>query len=132
VNIRRLRPGDEAVVRELAEREPQTSLLSDERTIFLVAFEEDRPIGFALAHELPRRHGDPTNLFVYELGVDPEWRRRGIATALMNELAELARTRGIRETFLITEESNQAAMAFYESLGARRPAQDDVVWDLRY
>ena len=132
MNIRRLRPGDEAVVRELAEREPQTGLLSDERTIFLVAFEHDRPIGFALAHELPRRHGDPTNLFVYELGVDPEWRRRGIATALMNELAELARTRGIRETFLITEESNQAAMAFYESLGARRPAQDDVVWDLRY
>jgi hypothetical protein len=36
VNIRRLGRGDEGVVRELAEREPQAELLSDERTLRLV------------------------------------------------------------------------------------------------
>src|SRR5438477_9973868 len=39
VNVRRLEPGDEGVVRALAEREPQAELLADERTIFLAAFE---------------------------------------------------------------------------------------------
>jgi hypothetical protein len=32
MNVRRLGPGDEGVVRELAEREPQAELLADERT----------------------------------------------------------------------------------------------------
>ena len=48
MEIRRLRPGDEAVVRELAEREPQTRVLADERTIFLAAFEAGEAVGFVL------------------------------------------------------------------------------------
>ena len=38
--VRRLGPGDEDVVRKLAEREPQTELLHDDRTIFLAAFRD--------------------------------------------------------------------------------------------
>ena len=78
-------------MRELAEREPQTELLADERTLFLAAFEDSTPIGFVLAHVLPRRHGDPAHLFVYEIGVHDEFRRKGVGTALMQRLAELAR-----------------------------------------
>ena len=37
--IRRLGPGDEEVVRKLAEQSPQTALLADDRTIFLAANE---------------------------------------------------------------------------------------------
>jgi ribosomal protein S18 acetylase RimI-like enzyme len=130
--IRRLGPGDEAVVAALADREPQTALLRDERAFLLVAFEADRPIGFVLAYELPRRHGDPSILFVYEIGVDEDRRRQGVGTALMNELARLARERGLREGFVLTEESNAPAMAFYASLESERPHGDDVMWDLRF
>ena len=132
MKIRRLGPGDEGIVWELAERGPQTALLADERTIFLAALDEDVPVGFVLAYELPRRHGDASILFVYEIDVRADRRRGGVGTALMRELATLARARGIREGFVLTEESNAAAMAFYASLGAERPHADDVMWDLTF
>jgi GNAT superfamily N-acetyltransferase len=132
VNVRRLGRGDEAVVRALAEREPQTALLADESAIFIVAFDGEAPVGFVLAYELPRRHGDASILLVYELEVREDRRRSGVGTALMEELATLARGRGIREGFVLNEESNEVAMAFYASLDSERPHDDDVMWDLRF
>ena len=122
---------------QLAEREPPaperaTELLADERTFFLVAFDGEAPIGFVLAYELLRRDGDPTILFVYEVGVDESHRRRGVATALLRELERFARERGIRRAFVLTDESNEPAMRFYESLGGVRPYDDDVMWRFEY
>lgn len=128
--VRRLGPGDEEVVRQLAEREPQVGLLTDEATIFLAAFQDDRPVGFVFGYELPRRHGDPSILFIYELEVDEARRRQGIATRLMTELERIARARGIVEGFVLTEPDNAAANTLYESLGGER--SDAVMWDYRY
>jgi ribosomal protein S18 acetylase RimI-like enzyme len=122
--IRRLGPGDEAVVERLATRAPQTALLADDATIFVVAFVDGDPAGFAFGHVLPRRHGDPSILFVYEVDVDERFRRRGIATRLMHELLRLA---GTREAFVLTEPENDAANALYASLGGTRV--DSVMWD---
>jgi aminoglycoside 3-N-acetyltransferase I len=137
VNVRRLVPGDEQVVERLAEQGPPeraSELLADERTIFLAAFEDgqDEPIGFVLAYELLRRHGEPSRLFVYEVGVAPEARRRGVATALLRDLARISRARGIRRGFVLTNEANEAAMELYRSLGGVRPNADDVLWDFEY
>jgi ribosomal protein S18 acetylase RimI-like enzyme len=137
VNVRRLGPGDERVVEQLAEEASPAraaELLADERTIFLAAFDDDEaePIGFVLAYELLRRHGDPSRLFVYEVGVTPEARRRGVATELLRELARIARTRGIRRGFVLTNETNEAAMELYRSLGGVRPNADDVLFDFEY
>ncbi len=96
MTIRRLGPGDEGVVEALATRAPQTELLKDDRTFFLVAFDGEQPVGFVLAHELPRRHGDPTQLLVYEVEVDESHHRRGIGKALLGELAAIARARNRR------------------------------------
>src|SRR5690349_4823852 len=101
--VRRLGPGDEDVVARLAERAPQSALLAADSTIFLAAFEGDEPIGFVLAYELARRHGDEAMLLVYELGVDDAHRRRGVATSLLHELAQIARERRIGEGFVLTE-----------------------------
>jgi ribosomal protein S18 acetylase RimI-like enzyme len=127
VTVRRLGPGDEDVIRKLAEHEPQTALLVDERTIFFAAFDETEPIGFAFGYELPRRHGNASILFIYELDVEEAWRRRGIATRLMTELLRVAKSRGIDEGFVLTEPDNAAANALYESLGGVR--SDAVMWD---
>jgi aminoglycoside 3-N-acetyltransferase I len=135
VTIRRLGLGDEHVVERLAEQAPPeraSELLADDRTVFLVAFEESEPIGFVLAYELLRRHGEPSRLFVYEVGVEPEARRRGVATELLRELRRIARARGIRHGFVLTNESNEAAMELYRSLGGERPNPDDVLFDFEY
>jgi aminoglycoside 3-N-acetyltransferase I len=133
VIVRRFARGDEAIVEALAEAEPQTALLDDPRTIFLAALDDDgRPIGFVFGYELPRRHGDPTMLFVYEVGVSAAYRRRGVATRLLRELAAVARGRGIAAGFVLTSASNTAAMALYESVGGTRPGCDDVLWDFEW
>jgi aminoglycoside 3-N-acetyltransferase I len=127
VTVRRLGPGDEDVIRRLAEHAPQTALLGDERTIFFAAFDEAEPVGFAFGYELPRRHGNASILFIYELDVEEAWRRRGIATRLMTELLRVAKSRGIGEGFVLTELDNAPANALYESLGGVR--SDAVMWD---
>jgi ribosomal protein S18 acetylase RimI-like enzyme len=122
--LRRLGPGDESVVERLAERMPRTALLHDERTIFVVAFDGDDPVGFVFGYDLPRRHGDETVMFVYELDVEERYRRRGIATAL---LAEIRRLSASREAFVLTEADNDAANATYAKAGGMR--SDSVMWE---
>ncbi len=128
--IRRLRPGDEEVVRKLAEAEPRTALLADDATIFLAAFQGGDPVGFVFGHVLPRRHGAPSILFVYELDVGEEHRRQGIGARLMTELAALARAQGVGDGFVLTEPENEPANALYRSLGGERV--ETVMWDFRY
>ncbi|HZQ82476.1 MAG TPA: GNAT family N-acetyltransferase [Gaiellaceae bacterium] len=122
VTIRRLGPGDEHVVRRLADREPQTALLADDRTVFAAAFAGEEPVGFAFGYVLPRRHGRPEMFFVYELEVDEGYRRRGIGKRLMEELLA-----GHDEAFVLTEPDNDAANALYASLGGTRV--ETVMWD---
>jgi aminoglycoside 3-N-acetyltransferase I len=121
-SIRRLGPGDEAVIQALAEGQPQTALLEDDRTLFVAAFDGETPVGFAFGYVLPRRHGRPTTFFVYELDVDERYRRQGIGRRLMEELLA-----GQEEAFVLTDAENGAAMALYASLGGTRV--DSVMWD---
>ena len=130
MQIRRLRSGDDDVVERLATREPRTALLEDPHAIFLVAFDNGIPIGFVLAYELPRRHGDEMTLCIYEIEVDEAWRRRGVATRLLLELERIARQHEIAEAFVLTDATNAAAMRLCESVGGK--AQDVVEWDFDY
>jgi ribosomal protein S18 acetylase RimI-like enzyme len=148
VEIRRLRPGDEEVVRRLSVEDahfeqvgveprlriPHTlesarEFLAVETNYQLVAFAEDEPVGQLIAYELIRRHGDGRMMLVYEVGVRRDSRRQGVGRGLFDVLRSLCRERGIARAFLITNESNLDAMAFYRSLGARRDHDDDVVLD---
>jgi ribosomal protein S18 acetylase RimI-like enzyme len=134
IEVRRLGPGDEQIVAALAEQTPPdaAALLRDERTLYVAALDDGRAVGFVFAHELLRRQGDRSTLFVYDLGVDEEYRRRGVATRLLRELGAIAGERGIRTGFVLTEASNEAAMALYGSVGGVRPNDDDVMWDFDY
>jgi ribosomal protein S18 acetylase RimI-like enzyme len=132
-DLRLLQPGDENVVRALrtfdGDGDPE-GLLADPRTFMLVAFDEERPVGFVLAHELPRRHGDRSKLFVYEVDVAESHQRRGIGKALLGRLAEIAHERGIRIGFVLTEPDNDAGNALYASAGGT--SHTDVMWTFRY
>jgi ribosomal protein S18 acetylase RimI-like enzyme len=65
-------------------------------------------------------HG--TEMFLYELGVDEHSRRRGVATALIEALAERARARGCYGMWVGTEPDNEAALATYR---ATRPDREE-------
>jgi ribosomal protein S18 acetylase RimI-like enzyme len=131
MEIRRLGTGDEDVVRKLATRPPHFEVLEDERTIFLVAFEDGEPVGFVLAHHLPRRHDPPAKLLVYEVDVAEAHQRQGVGKALLAELAEIARERGIRHGWVLTDDDNAAGMALYRSAGGREP-REVIEWEFDY
>ncbi|HXH58988.1 GNAT family N-acetyltransferase [Iamia sp.] len=146
ITVRRLRPGDDAVLVYLAEhnaafgsleeREPLEPLsegetvafLADDRTAAFVAFAGDEPVGFCYANELYRRHTALRHLCVYEIGVSERHRNHGIGQALLDSVADHARTQGISRGFVITNGSNHAAMALYEAAGGSRTRDDDVVF----
>jgi aminoglycoside 3-N-acetyltransferase I len=133
IEIRLLGPDDANIVRALrtyeGEGDPE-GLLADTRTLLLVAFDGADPVGLVLAHELPRRHGDRSKLFVYEVDVAESHQRRGIASALLARLAEIASERGIRVGFVLTGPDNTAANALYASAGGS--SHTDVMWSFAY
>jgi ribosomal protein S18 acetylase RimI-like enzyme len=124
IKIRRLERGDESPF--VGHRE----LLDDPHAIVLVAFDGDEQVGFVLAHDLPRRHGNARQFLIYEVEVAESHRRRGIARSLLERLADLAGEHGIGEAFVLTEPDNERANALYGSLGGSR--SEVAMWDFEY
>jgi ribosomal protein S18 acetylase RimI-like enzyme len=139
VDVRRLEPGDEEIVRALTDRqryEPLTAasarrFLTEPHNLMVVAFDGGAPVGFVLGYELQRRHGPERSVFVYDVDVEERYRRRGIGTKLIGHLFELGRQNGATDAFVLTDQSNETAMAFYRALGGRRERDDDVLFDFR-
>lgn len=93
-------------------RDPE-KLMEGFRNSLLVlgAYEDDRLIGIL------RAVGDgATVVFVQDILVSPQHRRKGAGTALLKEL--LDRYQGVRQIELVTDDTPQTK-AFYSSLGFR-------------
>jgi len=54
---------------------------------------------------------------INNIAVDPGWRRRGIATALLDAAFDHGRVRGARRAFLEVRVSNIAAQSLYQQFG---------------
>jgi ribosomal protein S18 acetylase RimI-like enzyme len=139
VTIRRMQKGDEAEViaaPEMFDDPPSTeavaALLAEQRDHLLFAYMDGKPAGMARAVELMRPDTMQRQMFLYEIGTDESFQRRGVARALVEDLLRLCRERDCLEMFVLTGESNDAAMALYQSTGGVRENPDDVmfVWDL--
>lgn len=83
----------------------------------LLAFADGEAVGMITGVEMT--HPDKgTEMFLYELGVDERHRRKGIATALVGALADLARQRSCYGMWVATEHDNEAALATYRRAGS--------------
>lgn len=134
MRIVRLQAGDEHVVlagAELFDHPPTKAgaakFLSGADHHLLVALADGpSPIGFVSGVETT--HPDKgTEMFLYELSVHPDHRKRGVGRALVESLAELARDNGCYGMWVGTERDNEAALATYRSAGADEP-EDCVVF----
>lgn len=84
----------------------------------VVALDRGEVIGFASGTVI--MHPDrPTVFFLNKVGVHPEYRRRGIATRLMERIMDLARDRGCEGVWCAARADNAAARALHAALGAR-------------
>jgi ribosomal protein S18 acetylase RimI-like enzyme len=90
--------------------------LADPNHHLLIAYSAGAPLGFVSGVEVT--HPDKgTEMFLYELAVDQHHRHRGIGTALVNALAELARSRDCYGMWVLTDDENAAAAATYAKAG---------------
>ena len=77
------------------------------------------PAGLAVFfHNVSTFAGKP-GLFLEDLFVKPEFRRRGVGKALLSHAATLARARGCRRLEWTALDWNRPALDFYGRLGAR-------------
>ena len=121
VDIRRLRMQDLNTIEEIERRSYPTpwsrSMFAGElakpASICLGAFEGDRLAGYMIIS----RYVDAWH--VMNIAVEPEFRRRGIATALLEKLFELTEDESRRGYTLEVRVSNDAAIKLYERLGFR-------------
>lgn len=114
------------------DHESAALFLANERNHLLVAFEGDQPVGMLLAHELDRRHADERKMLLYEIDVREDRRRRGIGRALMQSLAEVCRSRGYTQAWVLTDDENPTATAFYAACGGTRVQPDQVMFTFHY
>lgn len=96
-------------------------LLSSDYFIALVALENDTVVGGLTAYELKKFEQERSEIYIYDLAVTQSYRRRGIATALIEELKGIALAR--KASVIIVEADtgleDEPAISLYTKLGKR-------------
>jgi aminoglycoside 3-N-acetyltransferase I len=95
------------------------SLLAKEHVNALVAIAAGRVVGGLVAYELDKFEQARTEIYIYDLAVAEAHRRRGIATALIERLREIAAARGAWVIYVQADYGDEPAIALYEKLGVR-------------
>lgn len=125
--IHRVRPGDEGLVHRAAGLFDKAIradslarfLASDNHHLLLALDDAGAAVGMVTGVELT--HPDKgVEMFLYELAVLERAQRRGIGTALVEALRNLAIERGCRGMWVLTDDENAAALGTYRRAGATR------------
>jgi [ribosomal protein S18]-alanine N-acetyltransferase len=138
-----MQPGDIASMLAIQSASPQIAqwtardydLASLSGTFASVASENGRVTGFLVARQIL------DECEILNLAVDANFRRQGVATALLRALLESATQRAAATIYLEVRESNAAARMLYERHGFRKisrrtsyykfPTEDALVLEFR-
>lgn len=85
----------------------------------VIGYVGEEPVGFAIFFQSFSTFLGKPGLYLEDLFVRPEWRRRGFGRALLNHLASVAVERGYGRMEWAVLDWNEPAIRFYRSLGAR-------------
>lgn len=94
-------------------------ILADEKFIVLVARVGTEMVGALAAYELVKFEAERSEIYIYDLAVREAYRRRGVATALIEALKPIARDKGVWAIFVQADPPDAPAVALYEKLGKR-------------
>ena len=81
-----------------------------------------RVVGGLVAYQLDKFEQNRREIYIYDLAVEAECRRRGIATAMIDALREEALRRDAYVIFVQADLVDAPAIALYEKLGAKETA----------
>jgi ribosomal protein S18 acetylase RimI-like enzyme len=136
--VRRLTPADASLARQVTAvfhgrdipADYLRHYLTNPNNYLFVAEVDGELTGFLTAHRLDRFNRTETQLFIYEIETLEPFRRRGVGSALMNQILEMSRTEKI-EAFVFTNHSNTVAVQFYKSLGGLIESGDELMFEFR-
>jgi aminoglycoside 3-N-acetyltransferase I len=94
-------------------------LLRSGPLIALAALEKGAVIGGLAAYELKKFERERIEIYIYDLAVAAQHRRRGIATGLITHLKTIAKARGAYVIFVQADLTDGPAIALYTKLGTR-------------
>ncbi len=133
VDVRALEPADRDAVKALHGRCFPDAFAMDEDVldnlfrhpygVHLVAETDDRIVGFAGAI-----HGARPDARLLTLHVDPDARRSGVASALLDELEHRLNARKARRLELEVHVDNEAAQHLYEARGFEVEREDPTAY----
>ncbi len=133
VSIKRLGPGDEAMLELLAREDPDFDVagrgqpleplkpvmaqryLANPAVLHWVAQEGQNIAGFLYCVHLPLRSGIGHEVLLYEIGVRQSYRRKGIGRALIGQLERWMQANGATDIWLGAD--NAVAREFYLACG---------------
>ena len=136
-SFRQLAPGDLGLFRELlavfgrAFEDEETylgappgdgyleGLLRSDSFIALAALRAGAVVGGLAAYELKKFERERSEIYIYDLAVAAEHRRRGVATGLIGRLKPIAAARGAYVIFVQADLTDPPAIALYTKLGTR-------------
>jgi aminoglycoside 3-N-acetyltransferase I len=98
-------------------------LLRTETFLAVAALQGNEVVGGIAAYVLPKFEQERSEIYIYDLAVAHAYRRRGIATAMLDELRRIGASRGAYVMFVQADYGDDAAIALYGKLGAR----EDVI-----
>lgn len=95
------------------------TLLARDSYVALVATIDAKTVGALSAYVLDKPERNGAELYIYDLAVAAPYRRRGIATGLINALKPITHAADGSVIFVQADYEDPPAIALYESLGER-------------
>ncbi|NJS14345.1 MAG: AAC(3)-I family aminoglycoside N-acetyltransferase [Sphingopyxis sp.] len=93
--------------------------LANPNVIALAALDGDAIVGGLTSYVLPKLEQEQSEIYIYDLAVAQSHWRRGIATALIGALQDMAKARGAWVIYVQADYGDEPAIALYTKLGVR-------------
>lgn len=95
------------------------ALLGTTNFIALAAVDEEKVVGAIVAYELKKFEQERSEIYIYDLAVISAFRRKGVATALIQELKAVGAARGAYVIYVQADKGveDQPAIELYSKLG---------------
>ncbi|MCO6509628.1 MAG: GNAT family N-acetyltransferase [Aridibacter famidurans] len=139
ITVRRLGAGDASFARPAIERlfgrsaEAQhlASFLEDAGHYLLVAESEGWVEGILLAYRILRVKDDGFKIFLYEIEVASNKRRKGIGRNLISGILSIGKAEGARSVFGMTGPAHEGAREFYCATGASIVGDEEILFEYK-
>jgi aminoglycoside 3-N-acetyltransferase I len=95
------------------------NLLGEKHFIVLVAKDRTKVVGGLVAYVLQKFEQKRSEIYIYDLAVAKEHRRKGIAKTLIAKLGNIGKTLGAYVIFVQADQEDEPAIKLYESVGKK-------------